>query len=198
MSIASPLKHVIRLRLKSSRRKRQNGQPQSKTWRNWAAPHEPIASAAPLPPVDVAKTEPVLNVRLDEFMPGARQKAVETNKKYLGKVIQLKGNVFFTYRTVSKGGVVSTMLQLITTSHDSINCEMSDPEAWKRVGSGTEVTLKGKLAAYVLPPGAVGNPAERIGNLVECGKRFVELALVGEAMNLIVGRRSGSGLCESG
>src|SRR5439155_3190802 len=36
------------------------------------------------------------------------------------------------------------------------------------------------------------------GNLVECGKRFVELALVGEAMNLIVGRRSGSGLCESG
>src|SRR4051794_21095397 len=43
--------------------------------------------------VDVAKTEPVLNVRLDEFMPGARQNAVETNKKYLGKVIQLKGNV---------------------------------------------------------------------------------------------------------
>jgi len=134
-----------------------------------SAPSTP-ATVAPLtaPPIDVAKTEPVAKFTMDEFLPAARKNAVETNAKYLGKVIQLKGNVSFTYRRVSKGVVVGTMFRLAATSQDSIACEMSDPEAWKNLGTGTEVTLKGKLAAYVLRPGAVGNPAAQIGNLVEC------------------------------
>jgi hypothetical protein len=123
---------------------------------------------APLPPVDVAKTEPVAKLTMDEFLPAARQNPVETNAKYLGKVIQLKGNVSFTYRRITKGVVVGTMFQLAKTSGDSIACETSDPEAWKNIGTGTEVTLKGKLAAHVLRPREVSNPASQIGNLVEC------------------------------
>jgi len=105
---------------------------------------------------------------MDEFLPAARQNAVETNAKYQGKVIQLKGIVSNLSRRLTNGVVVGAVFQLANTSRSSIACEVGDPEAWKNISIDTEVTLKGKLAPYVLRPQEKGNPAARIGDLVEC------------------------------
>ena len=127
------------------------------------------AAPAPLPaaPADVAKTEPVVKLTIDEFLVPASKDVAGTNAKYLGKVIQLQGTVSFTNRRVANGAVVGVVVRLANSSQNSIACEMSDTEAWKIVARGSQITLKGKLAAHVPRPGAVyGTP--QLGNIIEC------------------------------
>src|SRR6185436_3369363 len=92
-----------------------------------SAPSAPAAVAPPAaPPIDVAKTEPLAKLTVDEFVDSSIKDYQGTDAKYGGKVVQLQGYVHNLTRRIANGSVVGVSLQLKPTgSFDRVECEIS-------------------------------------------------------------------------
>jgi hypothetical protein len=103
---------------------------------------------APLPAIDVSKTAPVISVSADEFVENAVKDPTGTDAKYMGKVIQVEGNVSWVARRIEKKEVTGVTMRISSKKGQTLLCTFTDPQAWKEVARGSRITLKGRWSSF--------------------------------------------------
>jgi hypothetical protein len=100
---------------------------------------------------NVVKEEPSFSLSSDQLLADYSNDTVSANKKYLDKVIQLKGKVSDIV-TDQKGGVVIVLND--GKSMFGITCTISDnsKEAGKKFQKGAEISLKGICTGGTVDP----------------------------------------------